>query len=268
MNVKQSTLRRVFQALAVVATIWFTYLLYDSPMGVCWLDPFWHMQDVFSTGGGGASLFIGLERVDLANPATRLLVLSPFIIIGVFLLSTILFGRLFCGWLCPYGLILDAAERVSPIRGRYKIPGELKDPTIKLIILSGVLILAGLVEYTAFCDYCPAGAVFKGMTGHMIYTAVPVLLLTIILAMVYGRKTWCSYLCPLGGLMGLFTKYHVLPIRTVDACVKCLNCQKNCPMDVLVAEKYAQEGRNITDTECIKCMKCVEACPKRILRFP
>jgi NapH/MauN family ferredoxin-type protein len=232
------------------------------------MDPFWHVQGVFATGGTGSTVYLGLEKVDPLDPATTLVALSPYLIVGGFLVFALLLGRLFCGWICPYGSFLDFIEKISPYKGRYEMPSELHDKSTKYAILFGALALSMFMGYTAFCDYCPAGVLLKGSAGAALFTAIPVFIIVTLLVFFYGRKAWCSYLCPLGGLLALFTKFHILPIRSTGECIKCLNCEKNCPMDVLVAEEYIQEGKSIRDSECIKCMNCIEDCPKKILRFP
>ncbi|MBD3387998.1 MAG: 4Fe-4S binding protein [Candidatus Altiarchaeales archaeon] len=268
MNVKKAHMRLGVQAAAVALTIALTYLLFNNPMGVCWLDPFWHLQDLFARAGAESIVYLGLERVDLLNPSTTLPTISPYIIVAAFTCFAMLSGRMFCGWLCPFGTFLDAVEKVSPFKGAHKAPDDLKDVNLKYVVLFGFLILSFLVGYTSFCDYCPAGVLFKGLTGHVIFMAVPVFAIVSLLVFFHGRKMWCGYLCPVGGFLALFARFHLLPIRSAGECIKCLNCEKECPMDVLVAEKYIQEGKAITDSECIKCMKCVDACPKKILRFP
>jgi ferredoxin-type protein NapH len=277
--VKPTAIRKLVQWASIAALLWLTYFLYNNPMGGCWLDPFWHMQDLFATKGAGSMIFLGLGRFDLTSTAAAaslnsteaaktLTTLSPYVIVGVFIIFVLLLGRLFCGWICPYGTFLDVVEKVSPIKGKMEMPRDLKDKHLKYVILAGAFILALIVGYTSFCDYCPAGVLLKESAGGVIYTAIPVFAIITLLVFAYGRKVWCSYLCPLGGFMALLNKYHLLPIRPKGECIKCQTCDKNCPMDVLVAEDYIQKGKAISDSECIKCMKCVESCPKKILAFP
>jgi ferredoxin-type protein NapH len=129
--------------------------------------------------------------------------------------------------------------------------------------------LAFVTTQTAFCEFCPAGALFKGSTGHVVALSVPVSIAVFFIVFAYGRKTWCSYLCPLGAFFGLFSRIQFFGIRAEkDKCIKCFMCNKSCPMDVLVVERYINKGMKINDGDCIKCMNCVDACPRKILKFP
>ncbi|MBU4267184.1 MAG: 4Fe-4S binding protein [Candidatus Altiarchaeales archaeon] len=261
-RVTQKKLRKASQVLVLILVMVLTYLVYSVAFSVCWLDPMWHLQALFANRfdmGTDTYFMEGLTRIFVPS----------VLILGAFVLLAILFGRIFCGWFCPFGTMLDYIEGISPFRGKLHLPRELKDPGIKYAILIGFLILSFMTSQEAFCEFCPAGTVLKGLTGHIIFLSIPVFIVTLFIVLFYGRKTWCSYLCPLGAFFALFTRFHLFGIRAKkEDCTKCFMCNKACPMDVLVVEKYIQEGKKINDPECIKCMDCVDACPIKILKFP
>jgi len=261
-RMKQKDLRMASQVLVLILVLILTYLVYSAAFSVCWLDPMWHLQALF------ANRFDMSMDTYFMEGLTRIFVPSV-LILGAFVLLAILFGRIFCGWFCPFGTMLDYIEGMSPFRERLHLPDELNDPGIKYAILIGFLILSFMTSQEAFCEFCPAGTVVKGLTGHVIFFSIPIFAIVIFLGLFYGRKAWCSYLCPLGAFFALFTRFHLFGIRTnKEECTKCFMCNKACPMDVLVVENYIQEGKKINDPECIKCMNCVDACPKKILKFP
>jgi MauM/NapG family ferredoxin protein len=71
-------------------------------------------------------------------------------------------------------------------------------------------------------------------------------------------RFWCRYVCPLGGLLGLVSRFSLLR-RTVDQdkCNSCRRCARECPVNAIDSEKaYASDP-----AECILCLECVEACP-------
>lgn len=70
-------------------------------------------------------------------------------------------------------------------------------------------------------------------------------------------RFWCRYLCPLGGLVGLFNKLGSLrPGRKAETCISCHRCDRVCPTAVKITER-----EKITDSSCVSCLKCVDACP-------
>jgi len=261
-KIKLKEVRKASQVLVLIAVLILTYLVYSRPFSVCWLDPMWHLQALF------ASRFDLSINTYFMEGLTRIFVPSV-LILGAFVLLAILFGRIFCGWVCPFGTILDYIEGISPFKGKLHLPHELKDTGTKYAILIGFLLLSFIASQEVFCEFCPAGTVVKGLTGHVLFFSIPIFAIVLFIALFYGRKTWCSYLCPLGAFFSLFTKFHIFGIRArKEDCVKCFMCDKVCPMDVLVVENYIQEGKKINDSECIKCMNRVDACPRKILKFP
>jgi len=262
-DLKPTRIRLISQIIFVVVAFYLTFFFFSRITSICWADPFWHLQALFANGGDvEGQLFI--PEGDLS---VKIAVYSIGFL-GIFVVLALLFGRLFCGWICPFGSILQFLEVISPIKNKVHFPEELKDPDIKYLVLFSFILLAILSGQEAFCEFCPAGTIFKGTTGHVLYFSIPVFIIVMLSVMVYGRKTWCSYLCPLGAFFGIFSKFHIFGIKPTGECVKCLTCNKNCPMDILIAEKYIQKGKPITDGDCIKCMQCIESCPRKILKFP
>ncbi len=260
-KIKPSDIRKISQVLFIVLTIFMTYLFYSRGTAICWLDPFWHLQTLFANKD--ISTTVSFTEHYIGD-----FVLPSVVVLGVFIAIALLFGRIFCGWMCPFGTLLQCIEKISPVKGKLHIPHELKDPEMKYVILAGFLLLSFITNQTGFCEFCPAGTIFKGMTGHIIIISLPVFISVVFIGLFYGRKAWCSYLCPLGAFFGLFSKIQIFGIKPDGDCVKCLMCNKACPMDILVAEKYIQKGKPINDGDCIKCMNCIDACPRKILKFP
>jgi len=267
-RIKRTSLRKTSQAFFLVLTFILTYLFYSRPMAICWLDPFWHLQAFFADfPNTGLNLYMSEGR----NPTDIIhrISIPSFAYLGIFILMAFIFGRLFCGWICPFGTLLEYIENISPIKGKLKMPSELNDPDIKYIVLIAFLFLSFISSQTAFCEFCPAGTIFKGVTGYVIPLSIPIFICVLFIVFAYGRKTWCSYLCPLGAFFGIFSRFHILGIRTEkDKCVRCFMCNTVCPMDVLIVEKYINRDMKINDGECIKCMNCIDACPRNVLRFP
>lgn len=261
-------MRKLSQLFFVVFTIYMTFFYFSKPVAICWLDPFWHLQALFAMKFDVSSLSIHFIESSKAAKFEGI-ELNSFIYLLFFLALGILFGRIFCGWICPFGTFLEYLEKISPVINRWEMPSELRDPNLKYAVLVAFLILDFLVSQEAFCEFCPAGTLLKASTSHVVIMSVPVFLIVLILVSMYGRKVWCSYLCPLGALFALTSKVQIFPIKTKkEECVKCFLCDKSCPMDVPIVEKYVMEGKGIRDSECIKCMKCLSSCPKKVLKFP
>jgi len=78
----------------------------------------------------------------------------------------------------------------------------------------------------------------------------------------YHRRFWCRNLCPLGALLGIFSKFRWYRRRVSDACTDCGVCRKKCRMDAI-----APDFRNTDQVECISCMDCIAVCPVNAVSF-
>jgi polyferredoxin len=79
------------------------------------------------------------------------------------------------------------------------------------------------------------------------------------------KRFWCRYLCPLGALIGLGSKFSWIKRRVSQmSCVQCGDCAKSCPMGAISPEQdYTNDP-----AECIMCMDCAAVpCPKAAITF-
>ena len=193
---------------------------------------------------------------------------AAFFLFVAFALSSLLFRKSFCGWLCPVGTISEylwkAGRRVF---GRsFRLPRWLDLPlrSLKYVLLSFFAYAVIMMSVDAIADFVagPYGLVvdvrmlnffrFMGST-----TAV--VLIGLILASVLVQNFWCRYLCPYGALMGLISIFSPVRIaRNESACIDCGKCAKACPA-TLAVDKLIQ----IRSAECMGCLECVAVCPAK-----
>jgi polyferredoxin/Pyruvate/2-oxoacid:ferredoxin oxidoreductase delta subunit len=76
------------------------------------------------------------------------------------------------------------------------------------------------------------------------------------------RRFWCKYLCPLGALLGLLSRYAVLKRSASEGCDSCGACGAVCQGNALPDEKKGWKN-----TECVLCMNCDDMCPKNAVHF-
>jgi len=103
------------------------------------------------------------------------------------------------------------------------------------------------------------------MSGSVIFWARIIVMVLILLFAVYTPRSWCMYLCPLGALMAVFSRFSFLGLkRDLLKCTRagCRICVEVCPMRVKI---LTEPWEKCAYPECIYCLKCVEACPERAL---
>jgi len=91
----------------------------------------------------------------------------------------------------------------------------------------------------------------------ILFTAVVILSLTF-----FSRRFWCRSICPLGGLLALFTFRPVLRRRVLSSCNNCTLCETSCKTGAIT-----DSGQSTLHRECIMCMSCKPVCPNNAIRF-
>ena len=194
-----------------------------------------------------------------------------FYVFGILFLYSIIFGRLICGWLCPFGLIQELLFKIkTPKLKKNKITRVLS--YFKYVILVFFVFIVPIAyafrdtPLPAFCKYiCPAGTLEGGigllvnkinesyfsMLGPL-FTWKFLLLVSISVACIFIFRMFCRFICPLGALYGLFNKFSFFGVKIEQPkCTNCNLCVNHCKMDI----------KHVGDPECINCGECVDVCP-------
>ena len=200
---------------------------------------------------------------------------------------TVIFGRIFCGFFCPLGAVIDFSDRYI-FRGLRR--SEQKPPLIlhglKYIILTGIAVAAVAgVLFPLFLDPLSILSRFltiyiyplPGLAGTLIaplvgladstYTppklplfygglGIGLLFLGILAGGLWDKRFWCQYICPTGAFLGLLSRFALFR-RLIDAatCSECSTCARSCPTRAIPRENF----RVTAIAECILCGQCIPA---------
>lgn len=191
------------------------------------------------------------------------------IIIGLAIMSAIVFGPIICGFICPFGAIQDLLSRVGKMIFKRKyntfVPNSLESKlkylryvvlvlTFALTATASVTLLEALNPYHAFLTVFNRKFTTLGIIGF-------VMLAIVVITSLFIQRPWCKYLCPYGAFLGLFNKVKVFRVvRNKETCVGCRKCSKECPMSIDV-----HKSEEVRVLSCISCMECVgdKVCPKK-----
>lgn len=173
-------------------------------------------------------------------------------------------GRIFCGWICPFGFILDIVGGLAP--GKRRWPSFLKARAAKYGVLTASVGGSLAMGFQAFCPICPIGTVCRSYGVQGSFRGYELAVLPALAALEIGeRRAWCRYFCPVGALLALAAKFAMVRIFIgARKCKKfsCKRCADICPMGI-IDHRSLQEGRSpdVPMEECILCMRCVDQCP-------
>ena len=191
---------------------------------------------------------------------------AAFFLFTAFALSSLLFRKSFCGWLCPVGTVSEYLWKLGRRAfGRsFRLPRWLDLPlrSLKYLLLSLFVYAVTMMSAAAIADFVasPYGLVVDvRMLNFFRFmgTTTVIVLGVLVWASLLVQNFWCRYLCPYGALMGLISLFSPLRItRNESACIDCARCAKACP-SALPVDKLIQ----IRSAECMACMECVAVCP-------
>lgn len=222
------------------------------------------------------------------------------VILAGLVVATMVFGRVYCSFLCPLGLMQDGAIRLRALiekvlgikrKGsavRYAAPVPFVRPAVlaltALSFLGGaVLLLAWLDPYTIaarlaagianplaaetnnLLEHTPLDTAYAAPEwsryGWALLLTGAFVLLPLALAWWKGR-IYCNTICPVGALLGLLSRRPLLRLgMDANTCALCGQCLKVCKANCIDLK-----NRSIDTSRCVNCYNCVSACDRHSMR--
>lgn len=188
------------------------------------------------------------------------------LILGLAVLAaTLLVGNVFCGWICPFGAVQDvlAWVRRKAHLAQVTIPARY-DRVLRYgryVVLAVVLYFSVSTTKLWFSGYDPYVTLF-GLGWLFEFSASTMWVGLMLLVLILGgsllvERLWCRYLCPLGAVFAITSRFSLLRIRRSKAvCTDCALCNTQCPVGI-----EPSKAKPFVSTDCIGCLDCVAACP-------
>lgn len=189
----------------------------------------------------------------------------------------LLFGRVFCSWLCPTSYIGNRLElglkRILPSqfsKSLSKLCRVLRDRGPRfgfgdsLALLIGLFAGVFIFSYPFISAFCPVGIVTRNLIEILTHFRLRSDLLLLLIPMILGilfHRGWKAA-CPMGSIRGLIAacNHTFVPKRNEGACKSCGSCQWICPLHLRLDRKYDPKS-------CIKCFRCIDECPEKAVSF-
>ncbi len=189
---------------------------------------------------------------------------SSWILMWIVLLLTIVFGPVFCGWVCPFGTVQEffgkIGRKLFPKRYNRFIPAKLDSSLryIRYIIVALVIYQTARAAALLFVNIDPYFALFNFWSDEVVWAAFAVLAATLLGAL-FVERPWCKYACPYGAVLGIFNIVKLVKLsRNARTCINCTRCDRVCPMNITPSD-----DKNVINHQCIMCLECTSenACP-------
>jgi len=159
-------------------------------------------------------------------------------------------ARIWCS-VCPMGAANDLLNRIG--KKKLKVPGFIHDYGVYLSAAGLAIII--WAEYSTTMQYSPMA------TGYLLLS---IAFFAILSGILFERRVWCRYLCPLGALGAIFSGCSVVEWRSNqsicnstckdNSCYKGDENTRGCPL-------YQGPFSLSSNHNCILCGNCVKACP-------
>ena len=170
-----------------------------------------------------------------------------YLFAGFAVVTTVLWGRLYCGRVCAFGAMTQLLDKVVPSRLRFEVPRRIEERAahIKYGLLFAAVLYFVLTRDISIYRYIEPFWMFTLQASTGFWIALGVLLL----ATIFVRNLYCRFLCPVGAFLGLLSKLTVFRIKRWSECNSCTLCEKAC-------EWGAIQGPLIVVSECVRCDDC------------
>ena len=185
--------------------------------------------------------------------------------------TTLIFGRFFCGWACHFGAIQELSWWLLKKMGI--TPRTINSSLVTILPLfillnfyiapnlshamntpwEGISMQLGMPSIWAFLPGFIIGALTFVVDGFLIVYFL-------------GRKGFCRYICPWGAFLKFPNAIAMFKVRNTEGCIKSGNCTTNCPVGIDVSYEINHYDK-VTNTNCTSCMICIEGCPSSAISY-
>ncbi|MDR3112170.1 MAG: 4Fe-4S binding protein [Elusimicrobiota bacterium] len=87
-------------------------------------------------------------------------------------------------------------------------------------------------------------------------------LFVIVFLVLWKKRIFCVAICPVGTLLGLFSKWGLFRLKINEKCVKCSKCASICGAGAIDLKE-----KKINNETCMRCLKCIDHCPIKAIQY-
>ncbi|HPD89334.1 MAG TPA: 4Fe-4S binding protein [Oscillospiraceae bacterium] len=195
-------------------------------------------------------LFLALFIFLLANGKVALW-LALF---GASLVVALIFGRIYCGYVCPMNTLMILIEWLSK---KLKLQTPNTPKWLKSGYLTWITLLISIVMMLLF--------------QRLLHIDLPILpfwlVVSILITLRYKPEVFHNLICPFGALQRTLGRFSRLSEKVdKDACIGCKLCEKVCPSNAILVSSEDKKAM-IKTALCHQCTNCQQVCPKSAIHY-
>lgn len=168
------------------------------------------------------------------------------------ILVTVVFGRIWCGWLCPQTALTDLTGFAADTKKR--------GVAMKIANHAGIFIISLLVGANLIWYFVSPQEFFTRLLSNNLGAAITWAwsLLTVILFadLAFVRQRFCATICPYARMQSTLFDSRTMVIafdtQRSDECMNCSACVRTCPVGIDI--------RKGLSPACVSCAECVDNC--------
>jgi len=168
------------------------------------------------------------------------------LIFGITLFISLVFNRLYCGWVCPMETLFRPINWFYKKTGikRIKTPDFFKNTWVRWSIL--IIFVLTMIVFK----------IFEIKINLLLY----IIILSVMITLIFEEEMWHKHICPYGTSLALFSRPAKYGLYINEKkCISCGLCEKTCPVNTIFVQD--NNKRYIYNKECLNCFKCQYVCP-------
>ena len=178
----------------------------------------------------------------------HLVLLGTLVILLFSLAVTVVFGRIWCGWICPQTVLPELVSWAASL-----LPRRWQGAGRTLLLL----LLSGLVSFSLLAYFVPPAEAARSLFRSRIVTGFFLAQWAVIFPMLtFLGPTFCRTVCPYSMLQNVLFDGKTLAVAfdrsRSEECPRCERCRTTCPVGIDIREGLQRE--------CIACAECIDAC--------
>ncbi len=185
-------------------------------------------------------LFLILFVVLYAQNSIRMWI----VVFGVGVLLSLIFSRLYCGWICPIETLF---RPVGWIKSKLTEKKQSRIDSIRYGWLRWIILMFLVITM-----------VLSRRLGLEINGIVYITILAVLVLLILSEIDWHRVFCPYSAVLSFSSKPGLFAMEIdMEKCKKCGLCKKECPADCIIIEN---EQYKIVKNECLVCFRCQKVC--------